>query len=76
MRGLTDEERSALRGEVTTNVGVWQSLHARGLCAGCEVSQVTYNGAPSTQYVASITPAGELALRLDAAARAMGGGSG
>lgn len=72
MRGLTNEERAALLGETTTSEAVWVSLIARGLGAVCAVEPTTYEGGLVILHEADVTPLGELALRLDAAARAMG----
>lgn len=75
MRGLTDEERLALaearevaETQVPRNIRVGGAVPRRALAArGC-----WHIIAESPELMGHITPLGELALRVDAAARARG----
>ena len=74
MRGLTPEERRfILSDEVNCVLGY--RLERRGLLVEvrCECGGPVLGNCDCTSIVMAITPAGELALRLDAAARAIGG---
>jgi hypothetical protein len=82
VRGLTDQERTWLTEpnafDLETCVRVCAALEARGLVAGasCACGGPPDCPCPEEDVVADLTPIGELALRLDAAARAMGGAHG
>lgn len=80
MRGLTDDERIALTGpiELTMTQEMADALDARGLtvdgpCVECGHLDCCEECDCACELVeAVVTPSGRLALRLDAAARAIG----
>lgn len=74
MRGLTDEERSALVIGASADEEMFKRLLARGLVR--ELDRTFDSKANHITVGCSITVLGLRAVRLDAAARAMGGARG